>query len=131
MPVSRAKQGIAVHKNAGKGFPPKLARPRLNHTTSGRSRRIARSTRQGLRKLLNFQQRTTLKPSSSDRVGEYSSPRMVSSIPGIFLSSSATWKPYSFNASRLGGNEVTRQIFIIIIPVLVRKAHSETVCQEG
>jgi len=52
--------GVAAPRNAGSGLPPKLAKAKLNQTTSGCTLLIARNKRQGFESALNDQQRITL-----------------------------------------------------------------------
>ncbi len=99
-------------EKATTGLRPKVLNSRLNQTTSGLSLCSVFRRRNTLLGSSNDQQRRILNPAGSAGFDESSSARTVRLRNGFRCNSCAMWNPYSLNPPVLGGNVVTRQIFI-------------------
>jgi len=107
---------VANPQKATKGLWPNVVNKRLNQTTSGSCRRIALSSLAGLLTSLKDQQRSTENPSGSGSLPLTVSASTVRLRKEFRWSSLAIWNPYSLSPPRLGGNVVTRQIFMVLKP---------------
>src|SRR4051794_37251188 len=116
----RVITGRSSPSEACRGLSPKVEKSRLNQTTSGLQWRSSFSTLKMLVKLLNSQVRTTSYSASSapSSLGSSLSASTVRLSRGSDCSSRAMWYPYSLSPRRLGGNALTKQIFMGPYPVL-------------